>query len=261
MTGYDRDAFGQAWSDDNANPFGHNGCDTRNDVLRRDLLHPVVEAGTHDCVVLRGTLDDPYTGHEIHFLRGETTSIQVQIDHVVALGDAWQTGAQHWSPQKRQDFANDPLNLLAVDGPTNESKGDGDAATWLPPQKSFRCAYVARQTAVKVKYGLWMTAAEQAAINRLLLGCGDVRLPNEPGQVHRRTRFSVGSPPPASTPPPAPPTSTAPGGACEPGYSPCLPIVEDLDCADISDADKPVHVTGDDPYRLDADDDGWGCES
>jgi uncharacterized protein DUF1524 len=262
MTGYDRDLFGQAWSDDNADPFGHNGCDTRNDVLRRDLVRPVVEAGTHDCVVLSGVLNDPYTGDPIRFLRGETTSIAVQIDHVVALGDAWQTGAQQWSADKRQDFANDPLNLLAVDGPQNESKGDGDAATWLPPDRGFWCVYVARQVTVKAKYGLWMTAAEQSRIGQILAGCGAVPLAGEPGQLHPRTGYTVGSAP-ATTPPAPPPTTRStppPGGQCEPGYSPCLPIVDDLDCGEISDALKPIHVTGDDPYRLDADDDGLGCE-
>jgi hypothetical protein len=105
------------------------------------------------------------------FMRGATTSAAVQIDHVVALSDAWQKGAQQWSAQRRRDFANDPLELLAVYGPANESKGDGDAATWLPPQKSFRCAYVTRQVEVKARYALWVTAAEQAAMARVLATC------------------------------------------------------------------------------------------
>ncbi len=262
MTGYDRDRFGPAWTDDNDDPLGHNGCDTRNDILRRDLYHPTLEAGTHDCVVLRGTLADPYTGRTIHFVRGETTSSQVQIDHVVALGDAWQTGAQQWSPAKRQDLANDPLNLLAVDGPTNESKGDADAATWLPPSHAFRCRYVARQVAVKTKYGLWMTSAEQAATQRVLARCPPLVLPSGAGQIHPRSRYSVAASSP-STPalPPAAPTTRQQGGNCEPGYTPCLPVVADLDCGDIAESLKPIHVTGSDPYRLDGDGDGIGCES
>ena len=263
MTGYDRDLFGSAWSDDNANVFGHNGCDTRNDILRRDLEHPVVEEGTNNCVVLTGTLNDPYTGTAIHFVRGETTSTEVQIDHVVALGDAWQTGAQQWSSEKRQDFANDPLNLLAVDGSANESKGDGDAATWLPPSHAFRCSYVARQTAVKAKYALWMTQAEQAATRRILSDCSALVLPVEPGQIHPRSSFRVASapsPPPSTSPATRHPTPP-PSGQCEPGYSPCLPITSDLDCGDIDDSLKPIRVTGNDPYRLDADGDGLGCES
>lgn len=166
QTGYDRDRFGQAWLD-----VDHNGCDTRNDVLRRDLAHVEVKAGTHGCVVLRGTLEDPYTGRTIEFVRGATSSSAVQIDHVVALSDAWQKGAQGLSDATRAALANDPLNLLAVDGPTNQAKGDGDTATWLPPAKGYRCAYVARQVAVKAKYHLWVTAAERDAMRRILGTC------------------------------------------------------------------------------------------
>jgi hypothetical protein len=265
LTGYDRDRFGSAWSDDNGDAYGHNGCDTRNDVLRRDLFHPVIEAGTNDCVVLSGELRDPYTGQVIPFVRGTTTSTLVQIDHVVALGDAWQTGAGQWTDAKRQDFANDPLNLLAVDGSANESKGDGDAATWLPPSKSFRCRYVARQTAVKAKYGLWMTAAEQSASRQILAGCAPLSVPSAPGRIHPLSRSSVAiappsASPPSTSPPTKPPATKPPGGDCEPGYSPCLPITDDLDCGDIDDSLKPIHVTGDDPYRLDGDGDGFGCD-
>lgn len=177
MTGYDRDLFGQAWSDDNDQRWGHNGCDTRNDVLRRDLTDTVIDPDTHGCVVLSGVLHDPYTGRRIRFTRGVTTSIEVQVDHAVALADAWETGAQRWSAARRQEFANDPLELLAVDGPTNESKGAGDAATWLPPNKSFRCAYVARQIAVKRKWGLWVKPAERDAMTRILRRCPGQRLP------------------------------------------------------------------------------------
>jgi uncharacterized protein DUF1524/excalibur calcium-binding domain-containing protein len=171
-TGYQRELFGQAWSD-----VDRNGCDTRNDVLRRDLTAYVVRTGTRGCLVLRGTLHDPYTGTTIAFLRGQSTSGRVQIDHVVALSDAWQKGAQQLSYERRTAFANDPLNLLAVDGPTNQRKGDGDAATWLPPQRAYRCAYVARQVAVKQRYRLWVTAAEREAITRVLRSCTGQALP------------------------------------------------------------------------------------
>ena len=124
-----------------------------------------------DCKVQSGTLIDPYTGSTIKFVRGADSSDDVQIDHVVALSNAWQTGAQQLSFEQRVTFSNDPLNLLAVDGPTNEKKSDGDAATWLPPNKPFRCQYVKRQISVKAKYGLWVTAAEQAAMTRVLNTC------------------------------------------------------------------------------------------
>ncbi len=171
-TGYDRDLFGQAWAD-----VDRNGCDTRNDILRRDLTGTTLKEGTHGCLVLTGTLDDPYTGTRIAFVRGRGTSNAVQVDHVVALSDAWQKGAQRWSTQTRTAFANDPLNLLAVDGPTNQRKGDGDAATWLPPRKAVRCGYVARQIAVKHRYALAVTTAERDAMVRVLTTCPGQALP------------------------------------------------------------------------------------
>ncbi|WP_374693829.1 HNH endonuclease family protein [Gordonia rubripertincta] len=170
-TGYQRSEFGQAWTDDVNVPEGHNGCDTRNDILRRDLTAIVVRPGTRDCVVLSGILADPYTGRTIEFLRGEKTSPAVQIDHVVALSDAWQKGAAQWDETKRTDFANDPTNLQATDGPTNQQKGNGDTATWLPPNKTYRCTYVTRQIEVKARYGLWVTAAEKDAMTKVLSTC------------------------------------------------------------------------------------------
>ncbi len=176
-TGYKRAQFGETWTDDVSVDGGHNGCDTRNDILRRDLTAMTLEPGSHGCSVATGTLHDPYSGRVISFVRGAGTSAHVQIDHVVALSDAWQKGAQALSAQERQNLAGDPLELLAVDGPTNESKGDGDAATWLPPVKSFRCPYVARQIAVKRKYALWVTAAERDAMAGVLADCPDQPLP------------------------------------------------------------------------------------
>lgn len=164
QTGYDRDLFGAGWKDSD-----RNGCDARNDVLGRDLRSTTAKPGTRGCVITSGILEDPFTGRTITFVRGQGTSTKVQIDHVVALSDAWQKGAQELTALERLAFANDPLNLLAVDGPTNASKGDGDAATWLPPKKTFRCDYVARQTAVKAKHGLWMTKAEHDAIQRVVV--------------------------------------------------------------------------------------------
>jgi len=155
--------FGSGWGDTD-----RNGCDTRNDILARDLDVHTFKEGTRDCVVLTGTLLDPYTGKTIEFERGQGTSNAVQIDHVIALSDAWQKGAQQLSAKERIEFANDPLNLLAVDGPTNASKGDGDAATWLPPTRDYWCEYVTRQIEVKHKYDLWMTKAEHDASAQIL---------------------------------------------------------------------------------------------
>jgi hypothetical protein len=136
-----------------------------------------LKAGSATCLVAFGKLIDPYSGATMNFVRGVKTSALVQIDHVVALSNAWQTGAFKLSPEARKAFANDPLNLLAVNGSLNEQKGDGDAATWLPPLKSYRCSYVARQVAVKKKYGLWVTPAEKEAIVRILTTCPKQSLP------------------------------------------------------------------------------------
>lgn len=165
LTGYARDQFGAAWTDTN-----RNGCDTRNDILNRDLVAKTWKAGTHGCVVTSGDLaPDPYTAARIHFVRGGAS--EIDIDHVVALANAWVTGAQYWPYRKRLALANDPLNLLAVDASANRQKGDGDAATWLPSNKRYRCAYVARQVGVKAKYQLWVTRAERDAIAQVLSSC------------------------------------------------------------------------------------------
>lgn len=236
-TGYSRDAFGPAWTDTD-----RNGCDSRNDVLARDLTGVVHEPGTRGCKVLSGTLQDPYSGRVVDFTRGEDTSSDVQIDHVVALSDAWQKGARQWDEARRTAFANDPLELLAVDGPENQSKGDGDAATWLPPDVGHRCAYVARQVAVKARYGLWVTAAERDAIARVLATCPDEQVPTVADAALRPSGTT------APRPTAAQPTRTSAAFA---------------DCsAAWAATDGPVH-RGDPGYttRLDRDGDGTACES
>lgn len=163
--GYDRDHFGQAWAD-----VDRNGCDTRNDILRRDLAAPVF-APQSRCTIVSGAFREPYTGANIEFTRGAESSKVVQIDHVVALGDAWQKGAQEMTLQQRQSLANDPLNLIAADGTANQDKGAGDASQWLPPNRTLRCHYVARQISVKTAYGLWVTQAERNAMRDVLGRC------------------------------------------------------------------------------------------
>lgn len=233
-TGYDRDLFGSGWVDTD-----RNGCDTRNDVLARDLTDETFKPGTRDCVVLTGTLADPYSGATIAFRRGQDTSDDVQIDHVVALSDAWQKGAQQWDTPRREAFANDPLNLLAVDGPLNMQKGDGDAATWLPPATSFRCAYVARQVAVKVRYGAWVTAAEKNTMATVLDSCPAEPLPG-----------GVVAVPPQSAPPPAPAPAPDPSVSYE-------------NCAAVRAAGAAPIRPGDPGWqqKFDGDGDGVGCDS
>lgn len=167
-TGYARENFSSGWSE-------VDGCDTRNLILQRDLRD--LRFKTDGCTVLGGVLNDPYTGKTINFVRGVGTSSKVQIDHVVALSDAWQKGAQKIGWEARFNLYHDPLNLLAVDGPTNSKKRDSDAASWLPPRKSYRCKYVARQIAVKYKYRLWVTSAEKQAMQRVLSTCPTQKIP------------------------------------------------------------------------------------
>ena len=167
-TGYARSEFPH-WSDPD-----RNGCDARNDTLKRDLTNITYKVGTRECKVNAGQLLDPFTGKVINF---STTKVVIDNDHVVALSNAWQTGAAYFDKNKRTQIANDPLNLLAVDSKLNRQKGDGDAATWLPPYKAFRCEYVARQVAVKAKYGLWVTQPEKVAIDKILSTCVGQKLP------------------------------------------------------------------------------------
>lgn len=167
-TEYSRTLFGDGWE-------SQAGCDVRNVILRRDLVD--IQLDDAGCKVVSGLLNDPYTGKSVAFTRGADTSDDVQIDHVVALSNAWQTGAQSLTYEQRVAFANDPLELLAVDGPTNQQKSDADAATWLPPNKAFRCQYVARQIAIKAKYQLWVTQPEKNAMTQVLSTCPGQKMP------------------------------------------------------------------------------------
>ncbi|MFG2139649.1 HNH endonuclease family protein [Streptomyces sp. NPDC048650] len=181
-TGYARNRFGTAWADTDG-----NRCDTRDDILQRDLRGVAFRDGR--CLVVSGTLaEDPYTGAEVRYARGRS---KVDIDHVVALSDAWQKGAGRWPGRKRVALANDPLNLIAVDASANRRKSDGDAATWLPAYRPYRCTYVAHQVAVKRKYGLWVTRAEKDAMVRVLRSCPKERLPAGGSPTKAPARFSA----------------------------------------------------------------------
>ena len=164
-TGYTREQFYDGW------PL-IDGCSLRQRIIRRELGESAVILD--GCNVVAGEYDEPYTGEHLVFNERAEISDRIQIDHVVALSDAWQKGAQGLTAGKRYEFATDALNLLAVDGEANKKKSDGDAATWLPANKKFRCQYVARQVSVKYKYSLWVTQAEKEAIARVLANC-----PNE----------------------------------------------------------------------------------
>ncbi|NLE82429.1 MAG: DUF1524 domain-containing protein [Rhodococcus sp.] len=241
-TGYDRDLFGQSWTDDVDVAGGHNGCDTRNDILQRDLVDITFKPGSGDCAVQTGTLHDSYTATTIPFVRGANTSSEVQIDHVVALSDAWQKGAQQLDTRTRENFANDPRNLRAVDGPANQQKSDSDAASWLPPNKSYRCEYVAAQVDVKAAYNLWVTPAEHDAIERVLTNCGDMPAPPPPATTAH-------TPAPTPVAEPAPVIDEAPLGPFP-------------NCAAARAAGAAPVYAGSPGYsrKIDGDGDGVGCE-
>lgn len=164
-TGYSRDEFYSGWPT-------VEGCNLRQRILKREFGGSAVLDG---CTVVAGEYVEPYTGQFLKFTERSEISSGIQIDHVVALSDAWQKGAQYMTAAERYTIATDPLNLLAVDATANSKKSDGDAATWLPPNKAFRCQYVARQVSVKYKYKLWVTEAEKEAISRVLLACPNER--------------------------------------------------------------------------------------
>ena len=239
-TGYDREGhFGEAWLD-----VDRNGCDTRNDILARDLIELRKDG---DCVVLSGRLEDKYTGTTIDFERGPDTSTAVQIDHVVALMDAWQSGAQQLTQAQRVSLANDPLNLMAVDGSANQQKGASNAASWLPPNRAFRCEYVARQVSVKARYGLWVTEAERDAIQRVLGGCAKQPAPTG--------AFAAVSQTVASTDEMEPAESVAPVTVDQSVFY--------ANCAAARAAGAAPIRAGDPGYgaHLDRDLDGIGCET
>ncbi|MER5770350.1 HNH endonuclease family protein [Streptomyces sp. NPDC001985] len=161
-TGYARDEFGYAWMDTaDGVPLARNGCDTRNDLLARDGKRLKYRSGS-DCVVIALTLDDPYTGTSVEWRKADASA--VQIDHVVPLSYSWQMGAARWTAEKRRRIANDPLNLLPVDGPSNSAKGDAGPASWLPPDRSVRCSYAVRISQVAVAYDMPVTAADKRAM-------------------------------------------------------------------------------------------------
>lgn len=174
IRGYDyrRAAFGDSWTDDNSAPGGHNGCDTRNDVLNRDLDDKTfVSIKRCPNAVATGTLHDPYTNAVVAFTRGEKTGAAVQIDHIVPLALAWDLGARNWPEDMRVRFANDPANLIAVAGNANQDKGDQEPATWMPPNAAFHCQYAMQFIAVLRGYGLPIDAPSATVLRDAAAGC------------------------------------------------------------------------------------------
>ena len=249
MTGYDRDRFGPAWLD-----ADRNGCDTRNDILGQSLYAVRLEG--NGCVVAAGSYEDPYTGVRIDYWHGHGALID--IDHMVSLGNAWATGAFGWQIKKRAAFANDPLNLVPTDAGANRQKGDGDAATWLPANNSYRCEYVSRQVAVKAKYELWVTPPEKAAIQRVLASCDGQALSTDDWGASTEVDHNISDPIDADND-----QGSADSSAVQTtGPSPDGGSVQ-FDNCDAARAAGAAPVRAGDPgygTHLDRDGDGTGCE-
>lgn len=249
-TGYAREQFGHAWLD-----VDRNGCDTRDDILQRDLKDVRLEPGKRPCVVTAGRLADPYTNKDIAFERGG--GAQVDIDHVVALADAWTTGAAAWQPARRIALANDPLNLLAVAASANRAKGGSSAETWLPDNPDYRCAYVARQIAVKAKYGLWITEDERDAMSEVLRACPEQIAPEGSAPIDAPIDAPHAKPRPAEPAKPAP-AKPAPAAEERRGVDP-----DYGSCKEAKAHGAGPYRRGVDPeyeYYRDADGDGVVCE-
>jgi hypothetical protein len=255
-TGYARGEFGRPWVD-----VDRNGCDTHDDILRRDLTATTLKPGTRPCVVLSGTLADPYTGAQIRHAHGV---FGVDVDHVVALGDAWDKGAAQWAPEKRLALANDPLNLLAVDASANRSKGASDAATWLPPNHAYHCKYVARQIAVKAKYQLSLTRDEHDAMAAVLATCPDEPAPVGDAPTHAPIAHVEREPSaPTPTPRPAAPAAPSPPHPTPPAVRPAATDPNYGTCKQARANHRGPYVRGQDPeydYYQDRDGDGIVCE-
>ncbi|ORA98181.1 hypothetical protein BST33_16960 [Mycolicibacter minnesotensis] len=198
-TGYDRALFGIPWSDDVTVEGGHNYCDTRTDILRRDLGAVMPDSG---CAVASGVLKDPYTGKTVIYHQVPEEFSPIQIDHVVPLLDAWQKGAQVWDDLTRRNFANDPINLQTTTAAANQQKGSSDAATWLPANDAYRCTYATRIVEVKARYRLWVTEDEREALEGILRQCGKPIAPSSVGTTTSRPTVTYRAP--------APPTTTHP---------------------------------------------------
>ncbi len=162
-------SFGEAWTDRvSVELGGHDGCDQRSPVLRRDLHHIAIKPGTRGCVVVSGILEDPYTGATVNYRRGASPQ-PVVVDHVYSLSAAWDLGAAYWDLQRRMDFAGDPRNLITTTRAANLSKGDKTPGDWLP--RRGRCRFANAFISVAETYDLPVTGADKRVLRRAIRDC------------------------------------------------------------------------------------------
>lgn len=247
--GYDRDSFGPSWED-----VDNNGCDTRNDILQRDLENITLDGS---CKVQTGTYADPYTATTINFDRSSGNGGGIDIDHIVALSAGYKTGGAEWSAAKRLQFANDPLNLISSEAGANRFKKDKDASQWLPSSSgnpAFDCQYVARQISVKQKYEAWVTAPEKDAMKAVLATCPEEPLPTDDTVVNVDAGPAQEAPAPAPEPAVEAPAPDSGVGGADPNYGSC----KKAKAAGAGPYVKGVDVEYD--FYRDGDGDGTVCE-
>lgn len=251
---YDRELFGEPWAD-----IDRNGCDTRNDMLLRDVENTTVEP--NECKVLRGTLLDPYSGKTVEFDQSKGGGGGIDIDHVVALSAGFKTGGASFSSEKKLQFANDPLNLISSASGPNRAKGDKDASEWLPANAgnpAFNCIYVARQVAVKAKYTLWVTPAEEGAMRNVLKDCPAEPLPTDNSVlIDQDIPVSNGGAPVAPAPVQEAPVEEVPAPATGSGIDP-----DYGSCSKAKAAGAGPYTSAQPEYKFykDGDGDGTVCE-
>ena len=254
-SGYDRDLF-KHWTDEDG-----DGCDTRREVLLAEAVATPTQGSR--CSLSDGGWISRYDG-----LTEQGNGSGFDVDHLVPLAEAWQSGARGWTADRRQRYANDlgyEHSLVAVSARSNRSKGAQDPATWLPPEAGQRCWYVAAWVHVKTRWMLTVDTAEVDTMRGILSGCSDgslgVGLPapvvEEQDTTTAEEQVDSTTEEPTTTQPPEP--------DCHPAYTPCLPNLpgDALNCGDLTSDQKPVTVNeiGVDPYRLDRDRNGVGCTS
>lgn len=164
VAGYDRELF-RHWSD-----LDGNGCDARDDVL----IDERVDGSVSGCEVIGGIWSSIYDGVRT------TDPSRFDVDHVVPLKEAWDSGAWRWNANTRERFANDldyPGALIAVSASSNRSKSDRDPAEWLPERGL--CGYAKTWIAVKFRWRLAVDSKEKSELTRILGGCSPMmRVPS-----------------------------------------------------------------------------------
>ena len=242
-TPYDRSEFPH-WDDEDG-----DGKNTRLEILSLEKVSNVGWYSRWD--------GEWYAGE------GGLSAPRFDIDHIVSLKEAWRSGADEWSASNKDTFADDMLNLTAVTASSNRSKGAKDASEWLPPEPSGQCYLSIRVIEVKTKWNLSVDQNEYTTLKELIESCG-TEIPDIPSPPPELTSTALA---PTPTTLPAQPSSGYGRQFYQTANGSDIDIYDanengDINCGELPSAAKPVIVIspGSDPYRLDGDGDGFGCE-